>query len=136
MAGIEILTYDKNNCQQDFQYMAKSFETNDYVIGYVIIQKEWYSRECDWIYYLVTNKYAHSFCGGANFIGFEKIKVRKDTIEPFTQIAKIKYNQSIGIDTQLVKKDKNKNENTVAYITPKDRIPIKLWVSKKENTNA
>ena len=55
--------------------------------------------------------------------------VDPDTIEPFTQIANIKYNQSNGIDSVLVKDfmGDESEDNVVAFIGAQDNIPIELW---------
>ena len=68
--------------------------------------------------------------GSMRDLGLKKTIVDPDTIEPYTQIAKIKYNQSIGVDTMLVKdvlKDTNDKDNIIAFIGVNDEIPYKLW---------
>lgn len=126
----EIIEFDKSNAQDDFQYMAASVETGKYEIGYIVIDKPWYSNKNDWTYYIFKNKYGGGgFCGGAIDLGLSKVMVNPGTIEPFTQIAKIKYNQSIGIDSVLVKDflgDAN-GDNVVAFIETEDSIPFELW---------
>lgn len=126
----EIIEFDKSNAQDDFQYMAVSVETGKYEIGYIVIDKPWYSNKRDWTYYIFKNKYGEGgFCGGAIDLGLSKVMVNPDTIEPFTQTAKIKYNQSIGFDSVLVKDflgDAN-GDNVVAFIGTEDSIPFELW---------
>lgn len=126
----EIIKFDKSNAQDDFQYMAVNVETGKYEVGYIVIDKPWYSNKNDWAYYIFKNKYGGGgFCGGAIDLGLSKVMVNPDTIEPFTQIAKIKYNQSIGFDSVLVKDflgDAN-GDNVVAFIGTEDSIPFELW---------
>ncbi len=72
-------------------------------------------------------------CGGASSSGFKKVLVDKDTIEPYTQISSIKYNQSIGIDSKLLTGytwDDTPKENVICLIKADDEIPYKLWDSK------
>lgn len=126
----EIIEFDKYNAQDDFQYMAASVETGKYEIGYIVIDKPWYSNKRDWTYYIFKNKYGEGgFCGDAIDLGLIKIMVDPDTIEPFTQIANIKYNQSNGIDSVLVKDfmGDESEDNVVAFIGAQDNIPIELW---------
>lgn len=126
----EIMKFDKNNSQDNFRYIAKNMY-NNYEVGYIFIDKPWYSNPRDWTYYIFKNKYVNGgFCGGAIDLDLEKIIVNPDTIEPYTQIAKIKYNQSIGMDTVLVKDligDSDDRENRVAFIGANDEIPYELW---------
>lgn len=120
----ERIIFDKENKQEDFQYMAKSMKTGDLIIGYVVVEKPWYSRhERMWKYYILKNKYVSSFCGGTTNVGFEKELVNKDSIRPFDQIAKIKYNQEANIKTYVTDKD----DNTIVVIKPDDSIPYGLW---------
>lgn len=128
--SVTVRVFDKNNKQDDFQYMAKDIETNKYVIGYIAIDKPWYSPENMWTYYIIKNKYSSGgFCGGCSDLGFEKIIVDKDTIEPYNQIASIKFDKEIGLDTRLVNKFSvfDDEENTIAYIKVSDEIPYELW---------
>lgn len=126
----EVIEFDKNNPQDDYQYMAKNIETGKYEIGYIVIDKPWYSNSSDWTYYIVKNKYGSGFCGGATDLGLEKVIVDSTSVESYTQIAQIKYNQSIGMDSVLVKDflgdDEDKN-NIVAFIGANDDIPLELW---------
>ena len=62
-----------------------------------------------------------------------KIIVDRKKIEPYNQIGKIKYNQSIKIDTKIVKEmnflDEAKEE-LVIYIGVDDEIPYELWENR------
>ncbi len=125
-----IIVYDKSNKQKEYEYMAKSVEDGKYHIGYVAIEKPWYSNENMWTYYIIENEYkSGGMCGGAIDLGLKKVIVDKTTIEPYTQIASIKYNQSIGFDTLLVKKAYigDDPDNELTLIKANDKIPLKLW---------
>lgn len=127
----EVIEFDKNNPQDDYQYMAKDIVTGKYEVGYIVIDKPWYSNPRDWTYYIVKNKYGSGgFCGSATDLGLEKIVVDPTSVEPYTQIAQIKYNQSIGMDSVLVKDflgDYEDEENIVVFIGANDKVPLKLW---------
>ena len=131
MAATYVEVYDKRNQQEDYQYMAKAFVSGEYVVGHIVIDKPWCSNPNAWTYYIVRNKYGGGgICGGATDLGMEKIIVDPTTIEPYTQIAKIKHHQSIDCDTILVKsvlKDSHDKNNQVAFIGKNDKIPYKLW---------
>lgn len=126
----EIIKFKKSNPQEDYMYMAKDVNTGDYHIGYIVVDKPWYSSEDSWIYYIVKNQYGEwGVCGGATDLGFEKYIVDRTTIEPFTQIAQIKFNQSRGLDSVLVKNflEKDDENNRVAFIGANSTIPLELW---------
>lgn len=131
MGSIMVLAFDKENRQQDYQYMARNIETKELEVGYIAVEKPWYSSENMWTYWLVKNKYGSGgFCGGSSDLGFEKTKIDKGTIEPFTQTSQIKYHQEhSNIDIKLVEKYSNSDneENVIAVIKFGDKIPYKLW---------
>lgn len=128
MAGTVVLTFDKTNSQQDYQYCAKKLDDDSYVVGYIVIDKPWYSNPKDWTYYIVQNKYGYgSLCGGATDLGFEKIKVDRNTIVPYTQTAQIALYQLKGFIIWLVEYDENHNEVLIALITENDTIPTHLY---------
>lgn len=103
MSSVCVVVYDKENKQKDYRYMAKDMN-GGYVIGYIAIDKPWYSNENEWKYYIIKNEYGSGFCGGASDLGFSKTLVDKETIIPFTQKAEVIYNLSVGIHTKIVKK--------------------------------
>lgn len=119
----ERMVLNKENKQEDFQYMARSIKNNKLIIGYIAIEKPWYSPKSMWKYYIISNKYVGGFCGGATNVGFEKELVDKDTIKPFNQTAKVIYNQETNIKTHII----DSNGNTMTTINPNDDIPYELW---------
>ncbi|WP_133014966.1 hypothetical protein [Clostridium cuniculi] len=124
---MEIMPYDKENGQIDYQYMARSIERNELEIGYIVIEKPWYSPEEMWKYYIVKNEYGGGgFCGGATDLGLKKILVDRDTVEVYNQIARIKYNKEKGISTKLITGG-ILNGQEVAFIDIDDEIPYELW---------
>ena len=131
MKSTMVLVFDKKNSQQDYQYMARNIETKELEIGYIAVEKPWYSPDAHWLYWLIKNKYGNGgFCGGSSDLGFERIKVDKETIEPFTQTSQIKYHQEHSdIDIKLIEKYSNSDseDNVIAVIKSGDKIPYKLW---------
>lgn len=125
----EIMIFDVENKQDNYQFMARSVDKNELVIGYVAIEKPWYSQKCDWNYYILRNKYGGGYCGGAMSLGFEKILVDSNTIEIFNQTAKIKWNQERNISTKLVDKYvlNDEDQKKIAFIDINDKIPFELW---------
>ncbi len=128
MASV-IITFDPINRQEPYTYMAKTITDNSYVIGNIIVKKPWYSHPSQHRYYIVENEYSNvNFLGGRDLKGFKTTEVDPTTIEPYNQVAKIKYNQSIGLDVHLVKNfESTDSNNTIAIIQPNDIIPITLW---------
>lgn len=122
------LEFDPLNKQRNYQYMAKNL-AGEFVVGWIVVKCPWYSNEADWDFCIVKNKYVGGgICGGAVDAGLEFVSVDRNTIEPYSQIASIKYNQSIGMDTKIVDKiDPFNEEKIVAYIGTGDKIPYELW---------
>lgn len=127
---MEVMEFDHDNLQEEYKHMAKDMY-GEYVVGWIVIEQPWYSNEKDWIYYIVRNKYSgYGFCGGCSDLGLEKIIVDSSTIEPYTQIAKIKYNLSKNITTKLIKEFdffNSDNEEQIALIKTENDIPYDLW---------
>ena len=128
MAAVDVLVYDPNNKQEDYQYVAKDMY-EELIVGYIVVEKPWYSNKSDWTYYIVHNFYGSGgICGGCTDLGLQKVIVRPDTIIPYNQIGMIKWNQNHNIDTKLVKElCFDNDEEVVAYIKASDKIPYELW---------
>lgn len=154
MTACEYIEFDKENKQEDYLYAARSIETGEYVVGYIVVDKPWYSNENEWTYYIIENNYYYENYDNT-IIADSKYKysssrykytiVNKDTIEPYTQITQIKINQSQNITTELIidKKEKefdyfmeecdfreeHRNGNVIE-VTPNDKIPYYLYEMK------
>jgi len=123
---METIIFDILNAQHDYQFMARSCETGKLKIGYVVIDKPWYSPPDAWKYFIFSNNYgANGFCGGSSDLGLTKVEVLKETIVPFNQTAEVMYNKEIGVTTKLVHEILGE-EYVVAIINPEDDIP-ELW---------
>lgn len=132
MAAVSVIIFDKDNKQQDYQSIARNMD-GELVIGWIVVEEPWYSPETDWTYWMYFNEYGQGgFCGGATDLGLSRCMVDRDTIKPFTQIEKIKYDLEIGFTVRLDKKlicfndEKNEN-NTLAVIEKEEDIPYELW---------
>lgn len=83
-------SYDKENKQRDYTYMAREKRSRDLVCGYVAIHKPWYEPESNWKYYMFYDSYRPGgFCGGAINEGLKKVEIDPNTIVPYTQVAEI-----------------------------------------------
>lgn len=95
----EVIVYDKENKQIDYQYMAREKTSGKLVIGNLVVEKPWYQSKHYFIYF---NKYkSGDFCGGVVDLGLDRVEIDPNTIVPFTQLAKIKWNQENGIETKV-----------------------------------
>lgn len=123
----EFLQFDRSNKQFDYSYTGRSLLTNEFVVGYVAIEKQWCSNPDDWRYFIFQNKYIPGdLCGSLQHIGLEPISVDPKTIEPYNQITHIKHNQSLGIVSILLEDLKDEN-SVIAFIGLEDEIPLDLW---------
>lgn len=134
--SICIMEFDKENSQiHDYTYIAKRIDNGEYVKGYVVIQKPWYSCEELWTYYIYFNQaYGAGLNGGVAVDELARVEVDRNTIEPYTQIADIKINHQYGWDVILIKNyDKEDEEdNIICRINVGDRIPIELWEIERD----
>ena len=123
MGAISVLYYDKENKQKDYQFVAR--DTNGkLVIGWIVVEKPWYSPKSAWTYWMYSNKYGSGgMCGGASDLGLERTKVNPETIKPFNQIEEIKYDLEHGFIVEL-RDEENKAMTRINYA---DKIPYELW---------
>jgi hypothetical protein len=123
MNAISVLYFDKENKQKDYEFIAR--DTNgELVIGWIVVEKPWYSPKSAWTYWMYSNKYGSGgFCGGTSDLGLERIEVNPATIKPFNQIEEIKYDLERGFIVEL----RDEENNVVTRINYVDKIPYELW---------
>lgn len=126
MAGTHILEYDKDNKHIEYKYMAKCKERNDWHIGWIVIEKPWYSPQDQWKYHIVHNDYKPGgFCGGAIDLGLKTIEVRGDSIKEFNQVNQVKLEMEDG--TLNVKLDNYPIKGESYIIEAGSKVPYELW---------
>lgn len=131
MKPTSVLIFDKENSQNDYEFIARDMN-GKLVIGWIVIEQPWYSNKSEWTYWMYSNKYGSGgFCGGASDLGLERTAVNPDTIKPFNQIEKIKYDLENGMKVRLDRKfylfDEAPDDNTLAIINNINEIPYELW---------
>ena len=133
MGGTAIVCLDKENKQQEYKYIARDMN-GKLVVGWIVIEKPWYSPPDSWTYWMYKNKYGPGFCGGASDLGFERIKVDPNTIKPYNQIEKIKSFLEDDLNVELIYKiPYQEDDKSIKYgevkliIHNEDEIPYYLW---------
>lgn len=131
MSATSVRIFDKTNKQEDYQFIAKDLE-GKFVIGWIVVEKPWYSPESNWTYWMYSNRYGNGICGGASDLGFERVPVNPKTIRPYNQIEQIKYDLECGMDVSLEKRfylfdEDAPKDNTLAIIHNVNEIPYELW---------
>ena len=134
MCATSVIYFDKENKQEEYKYIARDMN-GKLVIGWIVIEQPWYSPSSSWTYWMYRNKYGPGgFCGGASDLGFERIKVDPNTINPFNQIEEIKYDLENGFNVELIQKiPYQEDDKTIGYsevkliIHNEDEIPYYLW---------
>lgn len=131
MSATSVRIFDKTNKQEDYQFIAKDLE-GKFVIGWIVVEKPWYSPESNWTYWMYSNRYGNGICGGASDPGFERVQINPDTIRPYNQIEQIKYDLECEMDVKLEKKfylfdEDVPEDNTLAIIHNVNEIPYELW---------
>ena len=132
MKPTSVLIFDKENSQNDYQFIARDMN-GKLVIGWIVIEEPWYSNKSEWTYWMYSNKYGRGgFCSGASDLGLDRTVVNPDTIKPFNQIEKIKYDLENGMKVRLDRKfycsdDEAPDNNILAIINNVNEIPYELW---------
>jgi hypothetical protein len=90
--------FDKHD---NYQYIGKVVGEDNWVVGYIFIDKPWYSQENCWTYYI---KYQVSISSWGNQYWEEKI-VEPDSIMPCTIRNMVKLNDLKDIDSIFVTSD-------------------------------
>lgn len=86
--------------QEDCQNIAKNISDSKYHVGYIYVDKPWYSQESQWIYYLKYQKY-----GSWGDSYWEECIVDKNSIKPYTIRNRVWLNDLRDMDTIFVTGD-------------------------------
>ena len=114
--------FDKYNKQSDYTYIAEDSEGNSHV-GYVFIDKPWYSHESAWTYYIRKNDYSKvGNIGNDDGKRFIDIIVNKDSIRPNNQINRIENWIRNGNTVLLIE-----SQDVETEIKAIDDIPYEKW---------
>lgn len=87
--------------QEDYQWIAKSISDGKYHVGYIYVDKPWYSPESEWTYYLKYQVNTSDY-GSQHW---EECIVDKNSIKPYTIRNKVWLNNLRDIDTVFVTSD-------------------------------
>ena len=127
MSAISVYLYDIENKQDDYQVIANRLDNGEETIGWIVIEKPWYSPPSSWKYYVFYNKYGSGgMCGGAVDLGLTKVEVDPKTIRPFTQIEKVKYDLRHGFIVRL----EDAHGREVKTISSLKDIDLTLWLDE------
>lgn len=135
MSVTSVITFDKENKQDNYRFIARDM-SGKLVIGWIVVEKPWYSPESAWTYWMYFNEYGGcGICGGASDLGLKRTQVNPETIKPYNQIEKIKYDLENGFKIKLLNKyyfnkDEEPDDNVLAIINNTDEIPYELWIEK------
>ena len=123
------LVLDKTNSAKNYKYIATEIDTDEEVIGNVVVEQPWYTSQDKWTYWMYTNAYGSGgFCGGATDLGLRRVAVYPETIRPYTQIETIKYHLSMDMTVVLAKTSVDcVNGKPLCTISSEDEIPYELW---------
>ncbi len=120
-----LMKYDKENKQVEYMHIARDKNNSALKIGFIVIEKPWYSPESEWKYYMYSNKYKPGgFCGGAIDKGFSRVEVIRDTIVPYNQATEVLWNMENGIDSEF--------EDIGITVKAEGKFPYVLWDDAKE----
>jgi hypothetical protein len=128
MPSTSVIVFDKSNKQEDYKYVAEDAFGQSHV-GYIYVQKPWYSPESAWTYYIRYEKYdLPSFCGGAESSGFKDYVVNKNTIRPYTQYERVRLDLKRGWNVRIVS-GLGDGGMVIAQFAPGDSVPEDIWGS-------
>ena len=99
--AIVIRSVEDFDKQEDYQYIAKDLLNDEYHVGYIYIDKPWYSPESAWTYYLKYQVNTSSY--GSQY--WEEIMVDKNSIKPYTIRNKVWLNDLRDMDSIFVTSD-------------------------------
>jgi len=87
--------FDKHD---DYQWIAKSVLDDKYHVGYIFVDKPWYSQENQWTYYIKYQVNTSNY--GCQ--RWEECVVEPDSIVPYTIRNRTKLNDLRDMDTRFV----------------------------------
>jgi hypothetical protein len=124
------LVFDPDNKQKDFQFIAKDM-SGKFRVGWIVVEKPWYSSSDQWTYWMYHNKYGNGgWCGGAVNLGLDRFMIDPDTIKPYNQINEIKMDLERGLGIKLFRKPyalDDSEDNLIVRIEKEEDIPFFLW---------